>query len=720
MIVYIIPGKTKTIQDAVDYVLDENKTAKNFNEFRMEYEASPEIQEDMTFEEFFISNADGINRAIQYISNEDKIGGFISGYLCDPTICEDEFKDTKRKNLNRIGKSLNDDTGNYFYHIIQSFPEGLEISDEEVHRCGVELVERLGLYQAVVASHIHPVIDEEGEVHGRCKHNHIIMNSHIYHEFVDKDNPHKIKYHDCKDTYAQLQLINDQIAIEHGLPIIAEPDMDRVYSWFETKEKNQGKSWKERVRIDVNNAMRTSSDFNSFEESMLATGYKIRTGNSKEHGQYVTYTCPDGKNKVRDYVLGRGYTKAELEAYWNIKKSINQEQKSNNQKRAPRNKIEKILETTSEPLSIKFKKELSEERKKKRVDQNLNNRDSYTNYLPLTSSKTYSEAELSYFALSKSYEIVNSKHHTMTEVSGQDILDYYRRLRERDLREKEEEAQRRKERQYRAYYSRNGFVKSATREPYRISRYDENGRERTVAELILYLAAVIIQNEFGKWEPPYTSELNSEEYENDPIYAQKDWKIQNMLDTIRIAREENISNALEVDERCDKVGKEIKKSAAEIRRLTDSINRMEPMIEAIQGYREVKDICEKIHEMPDGPEKTELQKRHAKEIESYKEHKALIYRFKVTPDDIQDVLERYEEYINKRKSAKEQNEKFRQQYQNLSKLKYNLQLAQNKQYCYGPAYMEIAEIVEDHTLDSNIQAAEKSKKHASYADGIDR
>lgn len=237
MIVYIIPGKTKTIQDAVDYVLDENKTAKNFNEFRMECEASPEIQEDMTFEEFFISNADGINRAIQYISNEDKIGGFISGYLCDPTICEDEFKDTKRKNLNRIGKSLNDDTGNYFYHIIQSFPEGLEISDEEVHRCGVELVERLGLYQAVVASHIHPVIDEEGEVHGRCKHNHIIMNSHIYHEFVDKDNPHKIKYHDCKDTYAQLQLINDQIAIEHGLPIIAEPDMDRVYSWFETKEK---------------------------------------------------------------------------------------------------------------------------------------------------------------------------------------------------------------------------------------------------------------------------------------------------------------------------------------------------------------------------------------------------------------------------------------------------------------------------------------------------
>ena len=132
MIVYIIPGKTKTIQDAVDYVLDENKTAKNFNEFRMEYEASPEIQEDMTFEEFFISNADGINRAIQYISSEDKIGGFISGYLCDPTICEDEFKDTKRKNLNRIGKSLNDDTGNYFYHIIQSFPEGLEISDEEV------------------------------------------------------------------------------------------------------------------------------------------------------------------------------------------------------------------------------------------------------------------------------------------------------------------------------------------------------------------------------------------------------------------------------------------------------------------------------------------------------------------------------------------------------------------------------------------------------------
>ena len=700
MIVYVIPGKTRTIQAAVDYVMDDDKMSKDMTEARSEYEQHADLAKAMSFDEYQLTCNDGFQRALHYIKNENKVSGFVSGYLCHPDLAEEDFAMTKEINLERVGKTLADETGNYFYHIIQSFPEGINISDEEVHRCGLELVEKLGLYQAVVCSHVHPVIDEEGEVHGKQKHNHIIMNSHIYHEFVDEDNPYKMKYHSCRDSYAQLQLINDQIAIDHGLPIIAEPDMDRVYSWKESAEKNKGKSWKERVRIDISNAMRTSYDFSSFEESMQAAGYKMRTGSSKEHGQYVTYTCPDGTNKVRDYVLGKGYTKAELEVYWDIKKAIKREQEANTRKDEPRNKIEKILEITSEPLSIKFKKELSEERKKRRVDQNLNNRGSYTNYLPITSSKTYSEAELSYFVPSKTYEIVNSKHHAMTEVSGQDILEYYRLLRERDLREKEEEEQRKKERQYRDYYSRSGYVKSATHEPYRIGRYDKDGRERSVAELILILATVIIQNECGKWDLPY----EDEEYRNDPIYAQKDCKVQAMLDTIRVAREENISNALEVDERCDKVGKEVKKSAAEIRRLTDSINRMEPMIEAIRGYQAVKEICEKIHAMPDGPEKTELQKLHTKEIEAYKEHKAVMYRFQVTSEDkIQDVLERFEEYVNKRKSAEEQSEKFRENYRQLKKLKYNLDLAQNKQYCYGPAYLDGLDVVVEDARNSQVE-----------------
>ena len=62
MIVYIIPGKTRTVQAALDYVSDDNKTAKNFNELRSEYEASPEVNDKLSFEEYYVSTIDIVGR----------------------------------------------------------------------------------------------------------------------------------------------------------------------------------------------------------------------------------------------------------------------------------------------------------------------------------------------------------------------------------------------------------------------------------------------------------------------------------------------------------------------------------------------------------------------------------------------------------------------------------------------------------------------------------
>lgn len=693
MIVYIIPGKTKTIQAAVDYVCDKEKIAKDFNEFRSECEASPALNDNMSFEEFNISNVDGINRALNYIANEDKIGGFISGYLCTPETCEEEFRETKRKNLSRIGKRLEDDQGNYFYHIIQSFPESLEISDEEVHRCGVELVERLGLYQAVVASHIHPAIDEDGEVHGRCKHNHIIINSHIYHEFVDKNEPYKIKYNNCKETYAQLQLINDQIAVEHGLPIIDKPDLGKTYSWFESKENNEGKSWKARVKLDIANAMQSSEDLDSFIKSMEAIGYQMRIGNSSSHGSYISYTCPEQEHVVRDYILGKGYTKQELETFWSVRKAINEGLEDN--RSTEENKVEQLLESTTEPLFIKYKLKISDRRQGELREKNINYRRNYTNYLPLTSPKIYSEAELSYIDPEKKYEIQNQQRHTITEVSGAEILDYYNRIRERQALEQQEEIKARTKTRSRNFYSDSSFYSSTSRRPYRIGLYDRNGRKRSLIELIIILAVVALEKECGKWDPKKTPEMEKQEYRRNPIYAKKDWKIQNMVDTIRIAREENVQTPEEVEEKLNQVGKDLSKSRADIRRLTAAKNRMETLLQSIEGYRGVKDICEKIQAMPDGTEKTKLQQKHAEDIDEYKRHKATMYRHKVTSEeDIQDFMERYDEILNNIRRAEEQATKFSGEYTRLRKLKYNLQLAQNKQYCYGAEYRELQQAQE--------------------------
>lgn len=682
MIVYIINGKTPSVQAAVDYVCDTEKTAKKFDEARLEYENSPDIREDMTLEEYYLSCEDNINRAINYIANEDKIGGYISGYLCDPELVEQQFRQTKEINLARVGKELKDDKGNYFYHIIQSFPEELDISDDEVHRCGLELVERLGLYQAVVTSHIHPAIDEEGEVHGRCKHNHIIINSHIYHEFIDPNNPQKMKYNDCNETYAQLQLINDQIAIEHGLPIIVNEDKGRHYTWFESEAINKGKSWKERIRIDINNAMRTSYDMRSYLDAMAAAGYKVRIGKSKSHGSYITYTSPDAAHKVRDYVLGKGYSIGELEAYWDMKRNINEDLLLNED--SSQNKIESLVAQAVGPIYIKFQKNISAKRKEKMRERNLNIRNTYTNYFPLSPrSGTSGKAELSYFDPLQTYEIVNKSHQIITEVSGSEILTYFNRIYELE----KEEAERKKARQWNEYYSKSGFINSVTKSPYKIRLWDNTGRKRSTVELIVILAIVTIHNESGKWEVKSNNPSITQETQKHPIYARRDWKIQNMIDTIRIAREEEIETLIQLDEKLNEVGKETSKSNAEVRRLSAAKNRMDVLHEAIEGYEEVKEICEKIQAMPDGPQKTELQQKYAGEIEEYKKYKSIMYRHKATSqEEIDSFLERYEQSRTKLPIAEEQAAKNKEEYRRLSKLKYNLQLAENKQYCYGPEY----------------------------------
>ena len=655
-----------------------------------------------------MSTVDGINRALNYITNEDKIGGFISGYLCDPETCECEFRNTKIKNLKRVGKSLSEDKGNYYYHIIQSFPEGLDIPDEEVHHCGVELVKRLGLYQAVVASHIHPAIDEEGEVHGRCKHNHIIINSHIYHEFVDENNPHKMKYNDCNETYEQLQLINDQIAIEHGLPIIDKPDKGKVYSWFEAKEKNEGISWKARVKIDISNAMRVSENLDDFLISIQAAGYQVRFGNSKSHGKYIRYTYPENEHIVRDYILGKGFTISDLNEYWKIRKAIKEGIETNREK--PENKIQKLLEETSQPLSIKFKKQMSDRRKDVLREKHFSTRTTYTNYLPLTTHKLYSESELSYFDSNQTYEIVDVQHRKVMDVSGQDILDYFNILYQIEEEKKRDEEKRRKEDQEKSYYRNPSFIQTSNHRPYEIRMYDEFGCKRTLIELIIILAMVTIENEYGKWQAAKSPIYDAQEYENNPIYARKDWKTQNMVDTIRIAREENIQNPTELEEKINQTGKDLSKSRAEVRRLTGSMNKMEVIRQAIEGYREVKELCERIHEMPDGPEKISLQSLHAEEIEEYKYHRATMYRHNISSEeDILDFKERYEQIKKNLQRAEEQEETYSNTYSRLNRLKYNIQLAQNRQYCYGPAFKDFeVEVTQEYDIpDTNPQCTVK-------------
>jgi hypothetical protein len=122
---------------------------------------------------------------------------------------------------------------------------------------------------------------------------------------------------------------------------------------------------------------------------------------------------------------------------------------------------------------------------------------------------------------------------------------------------------------------------------------DENGRLRSSLELILILAIIVIENEstFGENKRPAKKYY---EDKGNPIYGKRDWKVQNMLDTIRIAREEKLNTQEQVETALNIAGKNCSKAKAAIKRIETSLNKMSEIYEAIQDYQEVRNVCEQL------------------------------------------------------------------------------------------------------------------------------
>lgn len=685
-------NQVKPLQQSLDYVDDEEKmTSSEMKQLRYLYDNDEEMQQIMTWDEFRVLNEDNINAVFNYAANEDKIEGLKSGYLCDVSCAIKEFFNTKEANLRAVGRTLDSDTGAQAFHIVQSFPEELDISDEEVHQCGMELLERLGLYQGVVFSHVHPVVDEEQEVHGKCKHNHIIINSHIYHEFIDPDNPRKMKYNDCKETYAYLQLLNDQIAIEHGLPIITEPDLNKVYSWKETDERNKGKSWKQRVRMDINNAMRIASDKEEFISQLKALGYQCREGNSRSNGAYITYTCPDNTHKVRDYVLGKDYTIEQLEAFWELKKNIEAESLTENNI-GDGAKIQELINASGKNIFVKIRRETSQRRKEKMRSQGLEVKNYYNYYLNLTQNDFKNESVKSYFIGNEVYEIVDENHNKIANVTGYDLLEYYHIKQEIDKEKKREI-----EKNQNNWYSNKDYINSKTHLPYRVRIWDQYGRKRTTIELIAMLAIVVLKNEHPEEN---NRKAVIDEKRNDPIHAKRDWKVQNMLDTIKISREEKVEDYSDLKEKLEMSGKALSKAKAETRRITTSLNKMSALDETLQEFSTVQKICEDIFALPSGNEKNALLKKHELDIQKYKQCKAIMYQNKVVQNEqIQAFFSKKADLEAKKDYLEKKLPELKEEYRKLAKLNYNLQLAQNKLYCYGTEYEREREPEKTHSDD---------------------
>ena len=232
-----------------------------------------------------------VSKAVDYICNPDKTdeGILISSYGCSPETAAYDFKFA-------LSKTSQSDP-NKAYHLIQSFLPG-EVAYKEAHLIGVELADRLleGKYSYVVSTHI-----DKGHVH-----NHVI--------FCAADNVNHQKYHDCKKTYYNIRSLSDDLCREHELSVIT-PGEKRGKTYKEWQAGKNGSAWKEQLKSDIDEAIKTAAAYEDCMELIRAKGYEIKgEGFGEKAHKFISFRPLDRERFVRGSAksLGAEYTKERI------------------------------------------------------------------------------------------------------------------------------------------------------------------------------------------------------------------------------------------------------------------------------------------------------------------------------------------------------------------------------------------------------------------------
>ena len=232
-----------------------------------------------------------VNKAVDYICNPAKTdeGILISSYGCSPETAAYDFKFA-------LSKTSQADP-NKAYHLIQSFLPG-EVSYKEAHQIGVELADKLleGKYSYVVTTHI-----DKGHVH-----NHII--------FCAADNVNHEKYHDCKKTYYNIRNLSDDLCREHELSIIT-PGEKRGKTYKEWQANKNGSAWKEQLKADIDEAIKSAATYEDCIALIQAKGYEVKGEDFGEKAhKFISFRPLDRERFVRGSAksLGAEYTKERI------------------------------------------------------------------------------------------------------------------------------------------------------------------------------------------------------------------------------------------------------------------------------------------------------------------------------------------------------------------------------------------------------------------------
>ncbi|MBQ9870256.1 MAG: relaxase/mobilization nuclease domain-containing protein [Ruminococcus sp.] len=248
-------------------------------------------------------NTSGFKKLLGYVSREKKTKledrRFVSGVNCSPESAYEEMQLTKQAN----GKT----GGRLYYHLVQSFPKGYEISPELAHKIALEFTERAFKdYECVVATHI----DREHI------HSHIVFNSVSF----QTGN----KYHSNLNDVKQLMKLSDEICKQHGVAVLDKPDFKKngqkeILGDKEYRSAVRGESFKFALMNVITDCMKQAKTKKQFIALMKRKGYQVRW---EEQRKYITYTTPTGKKCRCNKLHEKKYAKEMMEYEFKIRYAI--------------------------------------------------------------------------------------------------------------------------------------------------------------------------------------------------------------------------------------------------------------------------------------------------------------------------------------------------------------------------------------------------------------
>lgn len=206
-----------------------------------------------------------LQKAIDYICDKNKTCDqlLISSENCLFENAYKSFIETREK-YNTKGTVL-------ARHLIQSF-KPKEVDLEKAHEIGKKLCKELfkGEYQYILSTHV-----DKGHIH-----NHIILNNvNSNTGYCYRSN--KKTYHDLRKLSDKICKENNLSVIDEIFNEYERRYKTKGKSWYEYQEHKKGTSWKSKMQFDIDRFILKANTFSEFLTYMKKEGYEIKQGNVK-------------------------------------------------------------------------------------------------------------------------------------------------------------------------------------------------------------------------------------------------------------------------------------------------------------------------------------------------------------------------------------------------------------------------------------------------------